>query len=341
MCASIRPIRLRPLLLETDASTSDNMDVLTASPSSSSDLYSTSESDDPPLVSPSSSQDPVNASGGLDTHSNHEDITFYSQNSARATIEGTTGHREGFHTHTNDDGTVNSGLHKRKREVGEDDRTSTPPGGNFNGRSIQEFSSSNGLTYKTPLRQDPTLEPGNKRSRLDELSSCFHQKGDLISGLPAQIWQTVFCFVPPVFLGRLLRVSHAFNSLLTPGATHSSSPKNLSGSRRVISAASIWAASRKRFCPGLPRPLRGMEELDMWRLLRGSHCQICGERKTLLTHNSSNPWNSGPGQQGVRVVWPFGIRCCGSCLRTHSEQVGLAPRFSPRILFLTIIRRLH
>ncbi|KAL8658117.1 MAG: hypothetical protein Q9226_001267 [Calogaya cf. arnoldii] len=48
---------------------------------------------------------------------------------------------------------------------------------------------------------------------------------------------------------------------------------------RPLDAESIWAASRKRFAPGLPRPLRNLKELDMWRLLRGQACQLCNNTK--------------------------------------------------------------
>ncbi|MCJ1351859.1 MAG: hypothetical protein MMC33_001843 [Icmadophila ericetorum] len=141
------------------------------------------------------------------------------------------------------------------------------------------------------------------------------------SMLSSQIWQHVFCFVPPVFLGRLLRVNRSFNALLT---NKELSIPRAEGSLQHVSPESIWQASRKRFAPGLPRPLRELNELDMWRLLRGSDCQVCGEKKTLLTtHGSTNPWNSGPGSNGVRVIWPFGIRTCADCLRVRTEKVKL------------------
>ena len=143
--------------------------------------------------------------------------------------------------------------------------------------------------------------------------------------LSTEIWQHVCCFVPPVFLGRLLRVNRTFNELLTPTQSPEfpGSPQGDSPLRR-LDAESIWAASRKRFCPGLPRPIKGCNELDMWRLLRGNDCQICGEKKSLFTtHESTNPWQCGPGQNGVRVIWPFGIRSCGTCIRKCSEKVRI------------------
>ncbi|MCJ1287968.1 hypothetical protein MMC26_007321 [Xylographa opegraphella] len=227
--------------------------------------------------------------------------------------------------------------HKRKRsgdDVGEARIITVPSPGHmsisFSGKDI---------TYRSPSTSETGVEvPSNsglttKRTRFDELSSVLptgHSEGDLrqngpalVSSLNVQIWRRVFCFVPPVFLGRLLRVNRLFHSLLSPDISHMPvQPLEETGSATFSSAEVIWAASRRRFCPGLPKPLRGLHELQMWRLLRGSDCQLCGERSNLLTSSAtSNPWEAGPGSAGVRVIWPFGTRCCGKCLRSHSEKV--------------------
>lgn len=149
-----------------------------------------------------------------------------------------------------------------------------------------------------------------------------------LSALPAVLWQHIFCFVPPVFLGRLLCVNHAFNSYLTPGNDREvpvSLPRSI---MQPLRAEAIWVASRRRFAPGLPRPIHGLQELNMWRLLRGRKCQICGlVQNPMPVTNSENPWESGPGEFGVRVVWPFGLRCCGSCLQSVSKKVSIRPDF--------------
>lgn len=141
--------------------------------------------------------------------------------------------------------------------------------------------------------------------------------------LPAELWQHIFCFVPPVFLGRLLRVNHAFHAYLTLGKANEQESEPVSNSIvQPLNPQVIWAASRRRFCPGLPKPIRGSSELDMWRLLRGRNCQLCGETKaSSLTLSSENPWESGPGEKGVRVIWPFAVRCCGKCIQEGSEKV--------------------
>ena len=155
------------------------------------------------------------------------------------------------------------------------------------------------------------------------------------SALPAALWQHIFCYVPPVFLGRLISVNRAFNAFLTPGKNEED-PMPLSNSVvQPLKADSIWAISRRRYCPGLPRPIRGLNELEMWKLLRGNSCQICESVKfDTPSANLQDPWESGPGDTGVRIVWPFGLRCCGPCLRANTQKV-----LDCRRLSLVLIRR--
>ncbi|KAL8871148.1 MAG: hypothetical protein Q9174_002959 [Haloplaca sp. 1 TL-2023] len=133
----------------------------------------------------------------------------------------------------------------------------------------------------------------------EKVGSADAQSGP--AGLPAELWHRIFRYVPPVFLGRLLRVNRAFHSYLTnthvedkPGV----SPNLGRGAVRPLAADTIWLASRKRFAPGLPKPFRGSRELDMWRLLRGRNCQLCGTAKEPShVSKNENPWQSGPGEQ--------------------------------------------
>ncbi len=143
------------------------------------------------------------------------------------------------------------------------------------------------------------------------------------SALPAILWQHILCYVPPVFLGRLLRVNHAFNTYLTPGKAVEDSRVLPNSIIQPLKAEDIWIASRRRFAAGLPRPMHGMEELDMWRLLRGQNCQICDQTKEAIpATNLETPWESGPGDTSVRIIWPFAVRCCGPCLRDVSKKVS-------------------
>ena len=185
-------------------------------------------------------------------------------------------------------------------------------------------------------RDDGDIEPSmdkwsnKKRTRADDVIFGPISRVKLAShfcDLPIGIWQRIFCFVPPVSLGRLLRVNRAFNTCLTTGDTDQQFSKpSHSGNLETLNPDAVWAASRKRFCPGLPKPIRGLLELEMWRLLRGRHCQLCGEIKDAGSNVSvESPWESGPGETGVRVVWPWGVRLCGKCIPIHSEKVKVIP----------------
>lgn len=151
--------------------------------------------------------------------------------------------------------------------------------------------------------------------------------------LPAELWQHIFCFVPPVFLGRLIRVNRAFHAYLTPGKTNEQdSMSKYNVKVPYLGPEAIWAASRRRFCPGLPKPIRGVHELEMWRLLRGRDCQVCGEMKeSNLSSSPENSWESGPGDNGIRVIWPFALRCCGTCIPKVSEKVHFLTSMEPSL----------
>ena len=230
--------------------------------------------------------------------------------------------------------------HKRKRDSlsqGENDfqeYTQVPDHqeGRLSSQKVDSFGSME--ESPNPWHDHGGVDDLSRAKRFKSTGGCLeNSKGSTIpcksSTLPAALWQYIFCFVPPVFLGRLLRVNHTFNSYLT--ATDSS--KNMASSSRNIlqplTPEAIWVASRRRFAPGLPRPLHGLRELDMWQLLVGRKCQRCGKIKDADTPvKSENPWEAGPGNSGVRIVWPFGIRCCGSCLQEVSKKVPNKAQFS-------------
>lgn len=151
--------------------------------------------------------------------------------------------------------------------------------------------------------------------------------------LPAELWQHIFCFVPPVFLGRLMRVNRAFHAYLAPGKTNEQDLKSkYNVNVPYLGPEVIWAASRRRFCPGLPKPISGIHELDMWRLLRGRDCQVCGDMKEFnLSSSPESPWESGPGDTGIRVIWPFALRCCGTCIPKVSEKVHFLTSMEPSL----------
>lgn len=226
------------------------------------------------------------------------------------------------------DSNLVNGQHKRKRDRDPGTLSSTGPGSWGPGSKPQEHLVSGSERNTTELVEKLFSETpqGIKRIKMnghldaEARSITVKNQG---STLPAELWHHVFRFVPPVFLGRLLRVNRAFHSYLTSpqnGSTLATGPSKTAV--RPLDCETIWAASRRRFASGLPKPLRGLQELDMWRLLRGQTCQLCGTTKNPGTVSGTvNPWESGPGEQIVRVIWSFGIRCCGPCLEKSSEKV--------------------
>ena len=165
--------------------------------------------------------------------------------------------------------------------------------------------------------------PSPKRRKSQTMEVRHGMKEDpSLHGLTMSIWQKLLGFVPPVFLGRLLRVSQSFRAMLDL-----TQPVGLIGSalaRPPSKSDAIWAASRRRFAAGLPKNLPGKRDLEMWRLIRGNDCQLCHKKKPLCTGVSPvNPWQAGPGNHNVRVIWAFGVRCCGPCLTSSCEQVRI------------------
>lgn len=211
--------------------------------------------------------------------------------------------------------------HKRKRE-----QDPNPNRIMQNRRDFPTVVDSHGSTDEAPSRQaDNLMENLSRVKRPRPNGYSIGTGADLScksSALPAVHWQHIFCYVPPVFLGRMLSVNHAFNTILTPGQSEEDPTPLPNSIIQPLKAEAIWALSRRRFCPGVPRPIHGLMELEMWKLLKGNGCQICEKVKVdTFVANPQDPWESGPGDTGVRVIWPFGLRCCGPCLQDNTQKV--------------------
>ncbi|KAH8788480.1 hypothetical protein F5883DRAFT_5984 [Diaporthe sp. PMI_573] len=165
-----------------------------------------------------------------------------------------------------------------------------------------------------------------KKLKLEQQSEEDSQ-GDRGSGsvvdrstLPAEIWHHIFTFCPPRILGRLLCVNRLFNVYLDSSSKiRCDQPK--SPSRSAVSPlqpTAIWQVSRRRFWPSMPSPLQDKTELDMWQLSVSATCQHCRKQGTVHPKDSPEPWQSGPGKDGVAIIWAFATRSCGTCLLTKS-----------------------
>lgn len=141
------------------------------------------------------------------------------------------------------------------------------------------------------------------------------------AGLPAEIWQHIFLHFNPDTLSCCLRVNRAFRAYLT--STSASQGVRLPPRRtglKLLDSDSIWTSSRKLFVPNLPRPLAGFSEMEMFQLLGGRYCQLCGKPPSGILHPRS-PFDAGPANHGLRVIWSFGARMCGHCFEMTSLKV--------------------
>ena len=164
--------------------------------------------------------------------------------------------------------------------------------------------------------------------------SSLHSRLALVD-LPCEILQYVFTFVEPLALGRLMRVNWFIHDLLDP--TRPLPQRTGSNSMQRMAMRSqdlIWTISRRNFLHRFPGPMKGMTELEMWRLVRGRSCQFC--RRDAIPWkpvSMSDPWNAGPGLDNVRPIWPFRVRSCGRCLQEMTIKVSLpAIGFVPQSL---------
>lgn len=220
-------------------------------------------------------------------------------------------------------------------EDSDDDNESDPHGAPSRIISQGNFTSSQvtGQKRKMSLGQGNARGEDHKRVKLNlcgdsALASYRDEEGRLRTDrslLPAEIWHQIFTFTSPRALGRLLQINKVFRAYLdasSPTNPHKFACLSISVAQ-VRSPEAIWQASRRLFLPGMPSPLIGFTELDMWRLACTLKCQFCDRRGQPISQLSTNQWHSGPGETGVSTIWPFAIRSCGSCLQQNSIKVGV------------------
>lgn len=179
-----------------------------------------------------------------------------------------------------------------------------------------------------PANDQPRNEMTNEvRKRLkpdDTVRNYWTPEGKLRkdkSLLPAEIWHHIFTFCPARSLGCLMQVNKAFNSYLDAASPHLNLVPLSISALWLLSADNIWRYSRQSLnLRGLPTPLSGKSELEMWKISCGSLCQFCG--KPRQANLVVDQWHPGPGEKGVSPVWLFGIRTCGPCLVERSTKVS-------------------
>ncbi|KAK0122329.1 hypothetical protein ONS95_010571 [Cadophora gregata] len=181
----------------------------------------------------------------------------------------------------------------------------------------RKFSESSGHSNKQP--RNGMIDEVRKRLKPDDAVQNHWIEGKLRkdkSLLPAEIWHHIFTFCPAISLCRLMRVNRTFNMYLDPVPYPPLVPLSKSA-LWLLSPDNIWRCSRQFInIHGLPTPLLGKSELEMWRMACGSLCQFCG--KARQPNLVVDQWHPGPGEKGVVPVWAFGIRTCGPCLLKYS-----------------------
>lgn len=201
-----------------------------------------------------------------------------------------------------------------------------------NANSLKEIGDHrlvNGLANHVPLQGeiDRIVQNNTSVTRVDrDRTASLDNIKDLeqsMHSISVPLWQKILSFIPPTSLGKILRTSHLFHALLNPqGPQEIAFQMFFHGKSGFIPSEAIWQASRTRFAPGIPKPLKSKSELEMWQLIRGQTCQVCQQAKAFINaQDITNPWSSGPGDNGVRIVWLCGIRICGICLTQRCQQV--------------------
>lgn len=167
----------------------------------------------------------------------------------------------------------------------------------------------------------------DKKRKLDTRSPAASSDVTCSPRLPPELWQHVFSFCSLADLGRLIQVNRSFLSHLTDVRSVSTS-KSDSGRLHLLKSESLWASARNALLAKPPKPLPGFTELQMWQLAWSKRCQFCNK---LDAHTPGERiWQQGPGDAGVRVIWPFAIRACGPCLLQQCQTVSCTCRLVGR-----------
>ncbi|KKZ62967.1 hypothetical protein EMCG_02678 [[Emmonsia] crescens] len=228
---------------------------------------------------------------------------------------------QGNHNHTH----INQ-IRKRKRSTDDLDRPLDSR--EYSHETLQRRDGPPSMATSHESKATTFPQDIYKRLKSNELNGPYappieniHPRGTMSFGaiLPGEVWQHIFTFLPPTSLGRILCVNKTFRSLLTPSEALPDFPQT-SGLLKYLNPNSIWSVSRRAFHPGMPRPMSFLTELEMWKLIYGSNCQFCGKPSSSSSSIDSTIWEAGPGLDGVRIIWPFGIRSCGECIQVKSEK---------------------
>ncbi|KAF1934886.1 hypothetical protein EJ02DRAFT_439596 [Clathrospora elynae] len=194
---------------------------------------------------------------------------------------------------------------------------------------------------KRKAEDAPAEQP--KKRKLVASFPCTPSHLRRCARLPPELWQHVFSFCSLGDLGRLIQVNRSFLSYLTDVRSVSTS-KSHPGRLHLLKSESLWASARNALSIKPPKPLPGFTELQMWQLAWSKRCQFCNKLNSFTP--GERIWQKGPGDEGVRVIWPFAIRACGSCLLQQCQTdssllVSAASALRPALPFALLTNDQH
>jgi hypothetical protein len=159
----------------------------------------------------------------------------------------------------------------------------------------------------------PTLNDGTRPSK--PTKKGLRDVPSVLMIAPAGVIQQIFSELSPAGLARVVRVNRRFLTLLTDTRAQKSE-----GIAQTRDSDSLWKVARIKTYHNMPRPLPDKTEQQMFQLIGGDSCECCGALPT-SPPPSTSPNDRGPGYGGVRVIWAFSVRLCGSCLLQNTVSV--------------------
>ncbi|KAF2847672.1 hypothetical protein T440DRAFT_501055 [Plenodomus tracheiphilus IPT5] len=172
------------------------------------------------------------------------------------------------------------------------------------------------VTSSTKRKADELSSSDEKKRRLDPPVSASPPNSGRSHTLPPELWQHVFSFCSLADLGRLIQVNRSFLHHLTD-VREASTSKSDCGRLHLLKSESLWASARNALSTKPPKPLPGFTELQMCQLAWSKRCQFCNKLPDFTP--GERIWQKGPGDAGVRTIWPFAIRSCGPCLMERCQ----------------------
>ncbi|GAM91445.1 hypothetical protein ANO11243_094950 [Dothideomycetidae sp. 11243] len=169
--------------------------------------------------------------------------------------------------------------------------------------------------------------PGASKRLLDDADEVpqpkrvrFDTPRPTLASLSLPVLQHILGFLAPSDLITCLHVNRRMRQSLT--IEHVPITNN-AHTLSTVDGNEIWRTSRTLFLPQLQDPLEGLSEMQMLFLLLGNRCEQCNQPPTFFPPKTVF-WNYGPGrngsQTGVRIIWPFGIRLCGTCFESSTAK---------------------